>query len=372
MPAPPRNPWRPRSSTTRSAPRRSNAGYNPVTSAGRSTVSPGYSASTPGINQTSRDEYWGAPGMANIGTTAEYAGYRAGRGYTPYASPAAAPRVGGGGGGGGYGGGGGGGGGGSAMTQAMFNSMMQAIGASGPQLRLNQVDLPDFVGTALAAFNAQPYTQALGQISEAVTADQAASAAAAQQATQALQGNYTNAYANTQVQGAPAAQQVGGALQATAGGGGDQAAVAAQSNQAAGQDQAAFANLLNILAAADQSAQSSRLNQVALDQGTATRGINAQALGLRGGVNTARAQAENQWRQAAAERDYQNSLMRQQWQREELTRNQDISNQQAQGNWQQRNEMISSRLTPLLQLLQGAGQGINTSALQQLLAGWSR
>jgi len=284
------------------------------------------------------------------------------------------PSFSGGGGGGGYGrgGGGGGGGGGSAMTQAMFNQMLGVLGAGGPQLRLNQVDLPDFVGTPLAAFNAQPYTQALGQVNEAVTADQAASAAAAQQATQALQGNYTNAYANTQVQGAPAAQQIGGALQATAGGGGNQAAVAAQSNQAAGQDQAAFANLINILAAADQSAQGSRLNQVALDQGTATRNINAQALGLRGGVNTARAQAENQWRQAAAEREYQNSLMRQQWQREEMTRNQDIGNQQAQGNWQQRNEMISSRLTPLLELLGSAGANINTSALQQLLAGWGR
>jgi hypothetical protein len=258
------------------------------------------------------------------------------------------------------------------MTQAMFDAMMQAMGTTGPQLRLNQVDLPDFVGAPLAAFNATPYTQALGQVGEAVTADQAASDAAAAQATQALQGNYTNAYANTQVQGAPAAQQIGTALQGTAGGGGDQAAVAAQSNQAAGQDQAAFANLLGILAAADQSAQSSRLNQVALDRGTATRSINAQALGMRGGIGMRRAQAESEWQRAAAERDYQNSLMRQQWQREEMTRNQDIGNQQAQGNWQQRNEMISGRLAPLLDLLARSGSGINTTALQQLLAGWGR
>ena len=63
--------------------------------------------------------------------------------------------------------------------------------------------------------------------------------------------------------------------------------------------------------------------------------------------------------------------MQQQWQREEMMRNQDIANQEAQGNWQQRNEMISNRLTPLLQLLQGtAGTKVNTDALTQLLAQW--
>jgi len=273
--------------------------------------------------------------------------YQAGGGAAP-----GAPSLGGGGGGRGGGGGGGGGGG---MTQSMFDAMVRALGTTGPRL-----DYPAFQGRPMGAFNARPYTQALGQVGEAVTADRAASAAAGQEATRALQGNYTNAYANTQVQGAPAAQPVGAALQATTGGGGNQTAVAAETNQAAGQDQAAFANLLNVLAANDQTNQASRLNQVALDQATAGRGINAQALGLRGGINTARAGAENQWRTASNERDYQNSLMRQQWEREEQ-----------QANWQQRNEMISGRLTPLLELL-GSSRGVNTNALQQLLASWGR
>jgi hypothetical protein len=370
-------PTRRTSSTSSSAPSRrgppAQPSYSAATSAGRSTVSPGYS-NTPGINQTVRDEYWGVPAGPYARSTQEYQGYRDYRRQGGGATTPTLPSFGGGG-GGGRGGGGGGGGGTPPMTQAMFDAMLKAIGTSGPGLKLNQVNLPDFVGQRLGAFNAAPYTQALGSINQAVTADQAASAAAGQQASKALQGNYSNAYQQAQgnVTPAPQAQQVGTALQQSVGGGGDQAAVAAQSNAAGASDQASFANLLNVLAAADQQAQGSRMNQVALDQATALRGINAQALGMRGGVNQARAQAANQWQQAQAERDYQNQMMRQQWNREELMRNQDIGNQQSQGNWQQRNEMISSRLTPLLQLLQGtAGGKINTSALQQMLAGWQR
>ena len=132
------------------------------------------------------------------------------------------------------GGGGGGGGGTPAMTQAMFDAMMRAIGAQGPAL-----DLPDFQGQRLAAFNAAPYTQAFGQINQAVTADTGGVAALpARKPDRRCKRNYTNAYANAPVTQAPQAQQVGTALQATAGGGGDQAAVAAQSNQAAQSDQA--------------------------------------------------------------------------------------------------------------------------------------
>lgn len=278
-----------------------------------------------------------------------------------------------GGGGGGGRGGGGGGGGGAAMTQAMFDQMLRALGAGGPQLQLQQQAMPAFRGTNLAAFDPTMFNNMRNQLTQAVTADQAAAQQGATQATQALQGNYTNAYGNTQVQGAPAAQQVGAGLQATAGGGGDQAAIAAQSNQAAGQDQAGFQNLLNILGAADQSAQASRLNQVELDKQTALRNIGAQRTGLGAGIGMAQGRAQQDWAARDAERRYQNSLMQQQWQREALMRNQDVRNQGAQANWQQRNEMISSRMQPLLELLGStAGTNINAAGLQQLLAGWGR
>jgi hypothetical protein len=335
-------------------------------------VSSGYSQNTPGINQTAADEYWGVPEGWRYGSGEGYNAYRAERGYTPYTnSYASAPASSGGGGGGGYGyggGGGGGGGGGSAMTQAMLDQMLAVLGMHGPQLALQQANLPAFQGMNLPAFNAAPYTQATNQLNRAQAADIAAARRAGVQATQALQNNYANAYANTPVAQAPAAEQVGVALQGTVGGGGDQAAVADQTDAAAASDQASFANLLGVLAAADQTAQNSRLNQVALDQGTALNSINAQQRGLLGGIGMARTQAQNQWAQAQAERQYQNSLMAQQWQREALMRNQDLANQTSTANWTQRNEMINNRLTPLLQLLGQGGAGLDLSGIQQLIA----
>ena len=280
-----------------------------------------------------------------------------------------------GGGGRGYGGGGGGGGGGAPqMSQALIDQMLGLLGTQGPALKLQQTQLPTFRGQNLPAFNAQPYAEATNQLTGAFNADVANTQAATTRATQALQANYANPYSTAQVAAAPAAQQVGAGLQATAGGGGDAAMQAAQANAAASSDQASFANLLNVLGASDQAAQSSRLNQVQLDQNTALQGIGAQRRGLLGGITMAKSQAANQWRQQQAERQYQNSLMQQQWQREALMRNQDIANQQSQGNWQQRNEMINNRLTPLLQLMQGtAGNNkINWNALAPILQRWGK
>ncbi|HEX5015994.1 MAG TPA: hypothetical protein VFX15_00235 [Actinomycetes bacterium] len=328
----------------------------------------------PGVNQTAADQYWGitgVPGMGNQGTREGFRGYRAAVGSAGYGGLAPTAVMPTGGGGGGYGGGrGGGGGGGSGLTQQMLDAMMQALGARGPQLTLQQANLPEFVGTPMAAFDATPYTQAAQQLAAARAADAAAINQAGTQATQALQKNYSNAYANTPVAAGPQAAPVGVGLQQTVGGGGNQQAVT-DVNQAAAGDQASFQNLLNVLAAVDQSSQNSRLNEVALNTGTAQNALGAQARGLGAGINMAQAQARNQWGQAANEREYQNSLMHQQWARENMQRNQDIANQQAQGRWQQTNEMISSRLGPLLELLAG-GNGLNTTGLQQLLQGWQR
>ena len=259
------------------------------------------------------------------------------------------------------------------MTQAMFDAMLGVLGTHGPGLALQTVDLPDFQGTPLAAFNAAPYTQALGQMNTAVTADQAASAAAgtgcrhcaARQLHERLRQCSRRRWSPSRAGRHRAAGHRRWWRRAGCG--------SRPVERCLASDQASFANLLNVLAAADTQAQGSRLNQVALDQATAGRNINAQALGLRGGVNMSQAQAQNQWQQAAAERDYQNSMMRQQWNRDELTRNQDIANQQRQGNWQQCNEMISNRLGPLLDLL-GSTQGtkITTDALTKLLQGWGK
>jgi hypothetical protein len=237
-------------------------------------------------------------------------------------------------------------------------------------LALQQTDLPDFRGQAMLPFNASQYNLAATQLAQAKAADQAAITRGATQTTQALQGNYDNAYANAKITQGPQAAPVGVGLQETAGGGGNQQAVT-DVNAAGASDQASFQNLLNVLAAADQTSQNSRLNEVALNAQTAQQGLGAQVRGLGAGINMARANAYNQWQQANNERNYQNSLMAQQWRREEMMRNQDIANQQAQGNWQQSNELISTRLQPLLEMIaQTAGTKLNLTGIQNLLKQW--
>jgi hypothetical protein len=84
----------------------------------------------------------------------------------------------------------------------------------------------------------------------------------------------------------------------------------------------------------------------------------------------ARGQAQAEWQRAAAERQYQNSLMQQQWNRESLMRNQDVANQQSTANWQTGNERIATVLQPLLDIIaRTAGTGINLSGIQALLQG---
>jgi hypothetical protein len=234
------------------------------------------------------------------------------------------------------------------MTQAMFDQMVAALARQGPAL-----NLPAFKGTNIAAFNAAPYTQAQNSLNQAVAADTRNVNANAASTTNALNSNYRNDYANATV--APGATQapVGVGL---AGGGANQQA-ANDVNADNSNSQAAFSNLLQVLAANANQGQASRLNQVQMDKGTALNQIGAQNLGLGAGINQARAGAQNQWSQQDNERRYQNSLMAQQWQRE-----------QGQANWTQRNQQMQTMLQPILDLIASSGgRGINTASLTALL-----
>lgn len=284
-----------------------------------------------------------------------------------------APSIGGGYSGGGYGRGGGGGGGGPAMTQAMFDLMVKALGQQAPQFTPQQVNLPAFQGQNIAAFNATPYTQAAQSLQQAVTADRAAVAQNAANTTRALSANYQNDYRTQAVTPGANFAPAGAALQGTAG-----APVANDANQQAANQanaantdsQAAFSNLLNVLAANADQSQASRMNQVALDQQTANNAIGAQNLGLGAQINQARAAAQNQWQQQDNERRYQNSLMAQQWQREAMTRSQDLTNQGRQLNYQTQIQQMQSRLQPILDLISStAGTKIDTKTLLALLTG---
>jgi hypothetical protein len=314
---------------------------------------------------------WNQGGAGYGGTADVYRGIQQGRpitqsGYSAFAAGLANPDsllppigpgnpISSGPGGGRYGGGGGGGGGGSAMTQAMFDQMVAALGRQGPAL-----NLPAFQGTNIAAFNAAPYTQAQNSLNQAVAADTANVNANAQNTTNALNTNFRNDYANATVTPGATQAPVGAALQGTAGpvasnDPNQQAAAGANADNA--NSQAAFSNLLQVLAANANQSQQSRLGQVQMDKGSALNQIGAQNLGLGAGINQARAGAQNQWSQQDNERRYQNSLMAQQWQRE-----------QGQANWTQRNQQMQTILQPILDLIASTGgTKINTAALTALL-----
>jgi len=249
----------------------------------------------------------------------------------------------------------------------MIDAMTKALGAQVAPLNMTAQPLPAFRGQALGAFNAQPYTQALGQINQAVTADRSNIATNQGQVAQQLQNSYSNPYASATVAAAPQATPQAAGLQ----GGAADPAAAQQVNAAGAGDQAAFQNLMQVLGAANQASQQSRMAQVGMDANYANQQLGAQALGLRGGVNTAQAQAQNQWTQAQRERSYQNSLMQQQWLREDTQRRQDLANQNRQSNWTQANQTMTSRLQPILDLIsQSAGvPGLNFDPLLKILGG---
>ena len=289
----------------------------------------------------------------------------------PPMGPGAPIYGGGGGGGGGYGGGGGGGGGGSAMTQAMFDQMVAALGRQGQPLTATPLNAPAFRGQNIAAFNAQPYTQAQQSLNQAVTADRANVTANAANTTRNLQSNYTNDYANAAVTPGQTAAPVGASLQGTAGAtaaADPNQQAAAQANGANADSQAAFSNLLQVLAANANQGQASRLNQVQMDRGTAMNAIGAQQLGLGAGINQARANAQTQWGQQDNERRYQNSMMAQQWAREQALQNNQLANQTSQANWQQRNQQMQTTLQPILDLIASTGgTKLNMATLTALL-----
>jgi hypothetical protein len=268
-------------------------------------------------------------------------------------------------GGGGYGGGGGGGGGGApAITQAMIDAMAQALAVRGPQLQYQ--NLPAFQGQQLGAFNAAPYNTQRGLVDQAVTADQANFDTNQAATSQAVQGAYTNPYATAQVQAGPQQQTLGSGLMATAGGTASPDA-ANQVNQANAQNQGTFQDLLRVLAANSQAGQNSRMGQVAMDANYGRQNLNAQAFGLRGGIANNQAQAQNVWQQQAAERQYQNNLMAQQWARENAQGRQATT----QANWQQGNTMLQARLQPILDLIAQTGgtSGLNLAPLMAALRG---
>lgn len=265
----------------------------------------------------------------------------------------------GGGGGGGRGYGGGGGGGGGGVTQAMFDQAVALLGKGmqGPQLQAGT--FAPFQGQNINPFQEAMYQQLRQQLAQAVTQDRANVEQIIGQTRGQLEQNYANPYAGMAVEGAPAPATEGEGLVAPGG----LEANAAQQQVENRNSQAAFQNLLGVLAGASDQSQQSRLHQLNLDRQTALNQIGAQNTGLGAQIGMARNQAYEQWLRQDEERRYQNSLMAQQWAREEAMRKADIANQQSQAQYTARNNVLQ----PLLDLLARSGGGVNMASLQQLI-----
>lgn len=249
----------------------------------------------------------------------------------------------------------------------MIDALTQALGVQGPQL--GYTPIPTFQGQSLGAFNAAPYNTQRGLVNEAVAADQANFTTNQRATSQAVQGAYTNPYASAQVQAGPQTPVIGSTLMGTAGAVASPDA-AAQQNQANTQNQGSFQDLLKVLSANSQAGQTSRMGQVAMDANYGRQNLNAQALGMRGGIANNQAQAQNAWQQQAAERDYQNSLMRQQYAAQNAQGQQGVN----QANWTQRNTTMQARLQPILDLISQSGSipGLNWQKLIAAVQGGAR
>ena len=275
----------------------------------------------------------------------------------------------------GYGGGGGGGGGGGApmMSQAQWDAMLGVLGTQSPDLQLQAANLPNFRGRPIRKFQGRMYNQMQNRLNQAVRGDRRSVMNQMAQLRGQLQRDYSNPYKSAEFARNPQMQQQMQQLMASTGANPLENGYAESVNaeNAYGQSSdAAFANLMNVLGATDQQTQTSRLAQVGMDKAEALRNINTQRLGLGTGIDLAKGKAKESWQVRADERQYQNSLTRQQWNREERMRNQDLRNLERQTEYTTGVETQNSRIQALLDML-GASTGakLDYGGIQKILAG---
>jgi hypothetical protein len=362
----------------------------PKSSSSSGVVPGGYAYTTgggPGIAQS--------PLQANVRSAWEQAGgnrnYTA-QGYigfskemTPYLSgeygsqqqPGAPGGPGGdsGGGGYGYGGGGGGGGGGApAMTQGQWDMMLRVLGTKPPDLDLQTLNLPTFRGVPIRRFQGQLYNRMQNRLRRGVQADKATVNRQMGNLRSQLKSSYRNPYAAAAYATNPVMR---GEMQALMQGTGANPldnpyieAVNAENAYAENSD-AAFGSLMNVLAAANREEQSSRLSEVGMNRVEALNRINADRLALGTGIDLAKGKAKEAWQIRADDRRYQNSLTRQQWNREERMRNQDTRNLERSTEYKTDVDTQNTRIQALLDMLGAAtGSPIDFGGIERLIKGW--
>jgi len=256
----------------------------------------------------------------------------------------------------GYGGGGGGGG--AAVpkfTQAQLDWAAQLMqGARPGALSANTLDLPDYQGMALRAFDPTMWNQARTALGEGYNQDIGTAQGATQNMLNFLNTNYTNAFNNPNATYATAGQAPGmdqAAMQRMMQAQGVNPALASQQMEgAAGADQA-FGNLWRVLAGNEDLMQRNRQANAQQYGTQATDAITAAKRAGDLGLNLGQGQAQSAWQTAADQRAYQDYQMQQQIAQQEAQANWERANQIQDVNSQNTNSYNNSVLSSLLGLL---------------------
>jgi hypothetical protein len=276
---------------------------------------------------------------------------------------------------GGSGGGwGGGGGGAAAMSQAQWDAMLRVLGTRPPDLDLRRQNLAPFRGRNISPFQGQLYNRMQQRLTQGAAADRATVERQMSQLSSQLKSGYSNPYQSAAYATNPVMRGEMQALMQNTGANplsNTYAEAVNAENAYAQNSDAAFGNLLSVLGAANQEEQTSRLAEVGMNRVEAQNRIAADELALGTGIDLARGKAKEAWQVRADERKYQNTLTRQQWNREERMRNQDLRNLERTTEYKTGVDLQNTRIQALLDML-GASTGakIDFGGIAKLIQGW--
>jgi hypothetical protein len=280
---------------------------------------------------------------------------------------------------GGSGGGGGGGGGGGAaaptMSQAMLDWLAGLLRGGAPVAQTaGLLDLPDYAGMPMRAFDPTMFNQARTALGQGVQTDLGTAQTATQNMLDFLNTNYTNAFNNPNLQYATAGQAPGMDQQAMYRLLSSQGVNPSmnQGFQGAAQGAAAadqgFGNLWRTLAANEDLAQRGRIANATQYGTQAQQAIQAAGRAGNLGIDLGQGQAQAAWQQAADERAYQDYQLQQQLAQQEALQNWQRANQVADANATATNAYRGNELSALLGLVPQLVQagGLNLPSLQSL------
>ena len=290
--------------------------------------------------------------IGNIGNLAQNMGYQ------PQQQQQITPRGPGGlsGGGGGGGRGGGGGGGAPQFSQEMLDWATSLLAQGKPgQVAANTLDLPDYKGMAMRAFDPSMWNNARGRLGEAYGQDTATAQRSTADMANFLNSNYRNAFAGgpqTTMANAPGmnAQAMGRMLQGQGVNAYENAGYQQTLNEGR-QSDAGLSSLFAALAGNEDIMQRNRLAGAQQYGLQATDALTAAKRAGELGLDLGQGQAQSAWQTAADERAYQDYQQQQQVLQQEAMQNWQRQNQVQDVNAQNTNSYMNSTMQALLGLL---------------------